>query len=454
MSNTPLPNDSTIGSASPPSSVSFGEAFLFWLKLGFISFGGPAGQIAIMHQELVERRRWISERRFLHALNYCMVLPGPEAQQLATYIGWMMHKTRGGIVAGVLFVLPSLLLLIGLSWIYVAFGDMPLVSGLFYGIKPAVTAIVAQAAHRIGSRALKNNTLWAIAAASFIAIFALDVPFPIIVAGAACIGYVGGKLSPQSFKTGGAQHESDKSYGPAFIDDHTPTPDHALFSWIRLLKVLIIGLLLWLMPMALMTAHYGWDHTLTQMGWFFTKAALLTFGGAYAVLPYVYQGAVEHFGWLNATQMIDGLALGETTPGPLIMVVAFVGFVGGYIKALFGPESLFLAGAVAATVVTWFTFLPSFVFILTGGPLVETTHNNLKFTAPLTAITAAVVGVILNLALFFGYHVLWPNGLQGGFDPVAALIATAAGIALLRYKINVIHVIAACALLGLLIRSF
>ena len=454
MSNTPLPNDSTIGSASPPSSVSFGEAFLFWLKLGFISFGGPAGQIAIMHQELVERRRWISERRFLHALNYCMVLPGPEAQQLATYIGWMMHKTRGGIVAGVLFVLPSLLVLIGLSWIYVAFGDMPLVSGLFYGIKPAVTAIVAQAAHRIGSRALKNNTLWAIAAASFIAIFALDVPFPIIVAGAACIGYVGGKLSPQSFKTGGAQHESDKSYGPAFIDDHTPTPDHALFSWIRLLKVLIIGLLLWLMPMALMTAHYGWDHTLTQMGWFFTKAALLTFGGAYAVLPYVYQGAVEHFGWLNATQMIDGLALGETTPGPLIMVVAFVGFVGGYIKALFGPESLFLAGAVAATVVTWFTFLPSFVFILTGGPLVETTHNNLKFTAPLTAITAAVVGVILNLALFFGYHVLWPNGLQGGFDPVAALIATAAGIALLRYKINVIHVIAACALLGLLIRSF
>lgn len=454
MSNTPLPNDSTIGSASPPSSVSFGEAFLFWLKLGFISFGGPAGQIAIMHQELVERRRWISERRFLHALNYCMVLPGPEAQQLATYIGWMMHKTRGGIVAGVLFVLPSLLLLIGLSWIYVAFGDMPLVSGLFYGIKPAVTAIVAQAAHRIGSRALKNNTLWAIAAASFIAIFALDVPFPIIVAGAACIGYVGGKLSPQSFKTGGAQHETDKSYGPAFIDDHTPTPDHALFSWIRLLKVLIIGLLLWLMPMALMTAHYGWDHTLTQMGWFFTKAALLTFGGAYAVLPYVYQGAVEHFGWLNATQMIDGLALGETTPGPLIMVVAFVGFVGGYIKALFGPESLFLAGAVAATVVTWFTFLPSFVFILTGGPLVETTHNNLKFTAPLTAITAAVVGVILNLALFFGYHVLWPNGLQGGFDPVAALIATAAGIALLRYKINVIHVIAACALLGLLIRSF
>ncbi len=454
MSNTPLPNDSTIGSASPPSSVSFGEAFLFWLKLGFISFGGPAGQIAIMHQELVERRRWISERRFLHALNYCMVLPGPEAQQLATYIGWMMHKTRGGIVAGVLFVLPSLLLLIGLSWIYVAFGDMPLVSGLFYGIKPAVTAIVAQAAHRIGSRALKNNTLWAIAAASFIAIFALDVPFPIIVAGAACIGYVGGKFSPQSFKTGGAQHETDKSYGPAFIDDHTPTPDHALFSWIRLLKVLIIGLLLWLMPMALMTAHYGWDHTLTQMGWFFTKAALLTFGGAYAVLPYVYQGAVEHFGWLNATQMIDGLALGETTPGPLIMVVAFVGFVGGYIKAVFGPESLFLAGAVAATVVTWFTFLPSFVFILTGGPLVETTHNNLKFTAPLTAITAAVVGVILNLALFFGYHVLWPNGLQGGFDPVAALIATAAGIALLRYKINVIHVIAACALLGLLIRSF
>ncbi len=441
-------------STEPPKSVSFAEAFLFWLKLGFISFGGPAGQISMMHQELVERRRWISERRFLHALNYCMVLPGPEAQQLATYIGWMLHKTKGGIVAGVLFVLPSLFLLIGLSWIYIAYGEMPLVAGLFYGIKPAVTAIVVQAAHRIGSRALKNNALWAIAAASFVAIFALDVPFPIIVMVAAAIGYVGGILSPEKFKTGGGHGKSDKSYGPALIDDETPTPDHAVFRWSRLVQVLVVGALLWFIPMSLLILQFGWDHTLTQMGWFFTKAALLTFGGAYAVLPYVYQGAVENFGWLTATQMIDGLALGETTPGPLIMVVAFVGFIGGYVNAIFGAEHLFLAGAVAACIVTWFTFLPSFIFILTGGPLVETTHNDLKFTAPLTAITAAVVGVILNLALFFGYHVLWPQGFSGYFDVISALIAVAAGIALFKFKRNVIHVIGVCAFVGLLVSYY
>ncbi|MBK7847262.1 MAG: chromate efflux transporter [Zoogloea sp.] len=438
---------------APPAPVSFWEAFVFWLKLGFISFGGPAGQISIMHQELVENRRWISERRFLHALNYCMVLPGPEAQQLATYIGWLMHRRWGGIAAGVLFVLPSLFILIALSWIYIAFGEMPLVAGLFYGIKPAVTAIVVQAAHRIGGRALKNNALWAIAAASFVAIFALDVPFPAIVAVAALIGYVGGRLAPDIFKAGGGHGKAGKSFGRALIDDDTPTPEHARFRWTGLIKVALAGALLWAIPMGLLTATYGWDHTLTQMAWFFTKAALLTFGGAYAVLPYVYQGAVGHYGWLTPVQMIDGLALGETTPGPLIMVVAFVGFVGGYVKAVFGPDSLFLAGAVAASLVTWFTFLPSFIFILAGGPLIETTHNDLKFTAPLTAITAAVVGVIVNLALFFGYHVLWPAGLAGPFDWVSALIALAAAIALFRYKRSVIQVIAGCAVLGLLIKS-
>ncbi len=438
---------------APPAPVSFWEAFVFWLKLGFISFGGPAGQISIMHQELVENRRWISERRFLHALNYCMVLPGPEAQQLATYIGWLMHRSWGGIVAGVLFVLPSLFILIALSWVYIAFGEMPLVAGLFYGIKPAVTAIVVQAAHRIGGRALKNNALWAIAAASFVAIFALDIPFPAIVAVAALIGYVGGRVAPDKFKAGGGHGKAGKSFGRALIDDDTPTPEHARFRWTRLIKVALAGALLWAIPMGLLTATYGWHHTLTQMGWFFTKAALLTFGGAYAVLPYVYQGAVGHYGWLTPVQMIDGLALGETTPGPLIMVVAFVGFVGGYVKAVFGPDSLFLAGAVAASLVTWFTFLPSFIFILAGGPLIETTHNDLKFTAPLTAITAAVVGVIVNLALFFGYHVLWPAGLAGPFDWVSALIALAAAIALFRYKRSVIQVIAGCAVLGLLIKS-
>jgi chromate transporter len=439
MSDKPIQN--------APAAVSLREALGFWLKLGFISFGGPAGQIAIMHQELVENRRWISEKRFLHALNYCMLLPGPEAQQLATYIGWLMHRTRGGIIAGVLFVLPSLFILVALSWIYIAFGDLPLVAGLFYGIKPAVTAIVVQAAHRIGSRALKNSLLWVIAAASFVAIFALNVPFPLIVLVAAVTGFIGGKLVPEKFASGG-HGTAQKSFGAALIDDNTPTPEHAQFRWPRLCRVLIIGLLLWALPMGLLTSLLGWDHTLTQMGWFFTKAALLTFGGAYAVLPYVYQGAVGHYQWLTPTQMIDGLALGETTPGPLIMVVAFAAFVGAYVKAVFGPDLLFVGGAVAATLVTWFTFLPSFLFILAGGPLVESTHNDLKFTAPLTAITAAVVGVILNLALFFGYHVLWPQGFAGAFDWLSALIAVAAVIALFYFKRNVIHVIAGCALVG------
>jgi len=352
-----------------PEKVSFWQAFAFWLKLGFISFGGPAGQIAIMHEELVVRRRWLSEKRFLHALNYCMVLPGPEAQQLATYIGWLMHKTRGGIVAGVLFVLPSLLLLIALSWIYIAYGQVAWVAGLFYGIKPAVTAIVIQAAHRIGSRALKNNFLLGIAAASFVAIFALNVPFPLIVLAAAIIGFVGGRKWPDSSSAGGGHAASQANFGNSLINDETPTPPHAIFSVKRLLQVLLAGFTLWALPMGYLVMHNGWDHTFTQMSWFFTKAALLTFGGAYAVLPYVYQGAVEQFGWITATQMIDGLALGETTPGPLIMVVAFVGFVGGYVKAVLGPDSLFLAGALAAMLVTWFTFLPSFIFILAGGAL-------------------------------------------------------------------------------------
>jgi len=449
----PSPNP-TVNTAlsEPPASVSFWQAFAFWLKLGFISFGGPAGQIAIMHEELVVRRRWISEKRFLHALNYCMVLPGPEAQQLATYIGWLMHKTRGGIVAGTLFVLPSLFILIALSWLYIAFGEVPLIAGLFYGIKPAVTAIVVQAAHRIGSRALKNNALWAIAAASFVAIFALNVPFPFIVLGAALIGFFGGRMAPEIFKVGGGNGTAKESFAVALIDDNTPTPAHAVFSLSRLIQVLAIGALLWVIPMGLLVMRFGWEHTLTQMSWFFTKAALLTFGGAYAVLPYVYQGAVDQFGWATATQMIDGLALGESTPGPLIMVVAFVGFIGGYVKELFGPESLFLAGAVAATVVTWFTFLPSFIFILAGGPFIESTHNDLKFTAPLTAITAAVVGVILNLALFFGYHVLWPQGFSGAFDWPSAVLALAAAVALFKYKRNVIHVIAVSGLMGVCIR--
>ncbi|MDB5812748.1 MAG: Chromate transport protein ChrA [Betaproteobacteria bacterium] len=434
----------------PPEPVTFAAAFWYWLKLGFISFGGPTGQIAIMHQDLVENKRWISEQRFLHALNYCMVLPGPEATQLATYIGWMMHKTRGGIVAGVLFVLPSLLILIGLSWIYLAYGQVPAIAGFLYGIKPAVTAIVVFAAYRIGSRALKNAALWSIAAAAFIAIFALKVPFPYIVVAAGIAGFLGGRYAPAKFATGGGHAATDKRYGAAIIDDDTPAPPHARFTWARLARVCAVAGILWCGAMTLLYAIYGWEATLTQMGWFFTKAAMLTFGGAYAVLPYVYQGGVEQYGWLTAPQMIDGLALGETTPGPLIMVVTFVGFVGGWTKEILGPDHIFAGATLAALVVTYFTFLPSFIFIFLGAPLIETTHGNLKFTAPLTGITAAVVGVILNLAVFFAYHVLWPQGLNGSFEWLPALLGAAAIIALFRFKVGIIPLIAACGSAGLL----
>jgi chromate transporter len=359
-----------------------------------------------------------------------------------------MHRTWGGIIAGTLFVLPSLFILIFLSWIYLAFGNVPVVAGILYGIKPAVTAIVLFAAYRIGSRALKHGVLWAVAAAEFFAIFAFDVPFPAIVLAAGLIGYIGGRVAPEKFATGGGHGKAKDSFGVALIDDDTPTPMHARFSWTRLLRVTI-----WAAAMTLLVVKFGWQNAYTQMGWFFTKAALLTFGGVYAVLPYVYQGAVEHYHWLTPLQMMDGLALGETTPGPLIMVVAFVGFVGGWSRTLFGPDALFLAAASAATVVTFFTFLPSFVFIYLGGPLVESTHGNLKFTAPLTGITAAVVGVILNLALFFAYHVLWLNGFAGRFDWWSALIALAATIALSRYKRNVIEVIAVCAVLGFVLKT-
>ena len=445
------------GTVTPPNnapqSVSMMESFIYWLKLGFISFGGPAGQISMMHQELVERRRWISNQRFLHALNYTMILPGPEAQQLATYIGWLMHGVWGGIMAGVLFVLPSLFILIGLTWVYLAYGNVPAIEGILYGIKPAVTAIVLFAAYRIGSKALPNNVLRAIALAAFLAIFVLKIPFPYIVLAAGIIGFVGSRFAPEYFKAGGHHGDASANYGAALIDDNTPAPDHAKFKWSRVITFLAIGLLIWAASMLGLIIAYGWDGTLTKMGVFFTKAALVTFGGAYAVLPYVYQGGVEEYTWLTGTQMIDGLALGETTPGPLIMVVSFVGFVGAWTKEVFGPDMLPLAGAVGAAVAALFTFLPSFLFILVGGPAVEATRDDLKFTAPLTAITAAVVGVILNLAMFFALHVLWPQSeglnFSGRFEWIAALIGIAAFIALVRFKVGVMTVIITSALLGL-----
>ena len=327
----PLTPSAPEQSSSNPPSVSRKEAFLFWLQLGFISFGGPAGQIAIMHRELVDKRRWISEKRFLHALNFCMVLPGPEAQQLATYLGWLMHRSWGGVVAGVLFVLPSLVLLIGLSWIYMAFGQQPLVSGVFYGIKSAVAAIVLHALHRIAKKSLGNMALtpvpWAIAAMSLIAVLVFGLPFPIVVLSAMLFGALMARVAPNALVRSSAHASTQSSsHVPALIDDDTPTPLHARFKVSRLASVLLVGAALWLLPMAALFLREGWNGTLTQMGWFFTKAALLTFGGAYAVLPYVNQAAVDHYQWLTTAQMMDGLALGETTPGPLIIVVAFVGF--------------------------------------------------------------------------------------------------------------------------------
>jgi len=323
------------------------------------------------------------------------------------------------------------------------------VEGILYGIKPAVTAIVVFAAYRIGSRALKNNVLRAMAVLAFIAIFVFDVPFPYIVLMAGIIGYAGSHFAPDKFRAGGHHEDSKSSYGPAFIDDDTPVPAHARFKWSRFIVIALAGLLIGGTIMTMLATTYGWQGTLTQMSWFFTKAAFVTFGGAYAVLPYVYQGGVEHYAWLSGTQMIDGLALGETTPGPLIMVVAFVGFVGGWTKELFGPELLPLAGAAGASVATLFTFLPSFLFILLGGPLVEATRHDVKFTAPLTGITAAVVGVVLNLAAFFAYHVLWPQGFEAAFEWFSALIGAAAFVALFRYKVGIVPVIGACAVIGL-----
>jgi chromate transporter len=429
---------------SAPVPVSFRDALKFWWKLGWISFGGPAGQIAVMHEELVTRRRWISEKRFLHALNYCMVLPGPEAQQLATYIGWLMHGTRGGIAAGALFVLPSLFILIALSWIYMAFGHLPLLAALLWGIKPAVVAIVLAAAWRIGKRALKNPLLWGLAGLSFICISVLALPFPAIVLGAAAIGAAGGRLRPELFRSGGGHSPGREPPTPALIDDDTPTPAHARPDRRRLLRYVLTGLALGGGVLGLLLALEQGAGLLTDLGLFFTQAALLTFGGAYAVLPYVTQAAVS-YGWATLPQMMDGLALGETTPGPLIMIVAFVGFVAGW--------DIHPAWAVAgACVATFFTFLPSFLFILVGGPLVEASHHELRLTAPLTAITAAVVGVILSLALFFGVHVLWPQGQAGPPDWAALAIAAAALVALVRFEANIIRLIAACAVAGLVWR--
>ena len=442
-------SDTTMPIAVPPTPT-LGEAFNYWLKLGFISFGGPAGQIAMMHQELVERRRWISEHRYLHALNYCMLLPGPEAIQLAIYISWLMHGVKGAVMAGVLFFLPAFVLLSALAGIYLSYGDVPAIQGIFYAIKPAVVAVVLFAAWRIGSKSIKNGILLGIAALAFVGIFFFDIDFPWIVLAAAILGALGGKLMPAKFKGGGGHGASNAAYGPAIIDDDTPPPAHAKFSWGKLAVTTLVFLVI---GVASLLALRG-STDLFKMGEFFTGAAFLTIGGAYAVLPYVYQGAVEHFGWLTGPQMMDGLALGETTPGPLIMIVTWVGYMGGVTKSVLGGP--IAAGVAGAAVATFFTFLPSFWFIIAGGPLVEATRGELKFTAPLTAITAAVVGVILNLAVFFAWHTFWPKGSKampfgGPFESLQMVIAIAAFIALWKYKVDIMKMIGACAALGLVL---
>jgi len=434
--------------ALSPAPVSFVQALKFWLWLGCVSFGGPAGQIALMHEELVVRRRWISEKRYLHALHYCMLLPGPEAQQLATYTGWLMHGTRGGIAAGALFVLPSLVLLIVLSWAYTVWGQHPWGQALLWGLKPAVTALVLQAAHRMAKRTLKDRWLWMLAALSLLGTL-WGVPFPVIIVGAAAMGFYRARhrldlppLTPPPSANTASTHSA------AWLDDHSEQGQHTHHSPKRLWRALGVGLGLWALSWGLIAWLFGMGHTLTQMGGFFTQSALLTFGGAYAVLPFVTQAAVVQYGWLTAAQMMDGLALGETTPGPLIMVVAFVGFLGGHSQALLGHPVL--GGVVAACVVTWFTFLPSFVFILAGGPLVESTRHMPSLTGPLQAITAAVIGVILHLAGVFAHHTWWPGGWQTWPDLSAMALTVIAIWALVWKGVGVVRVLSLCVVLGLL----
>ena len=436
-----------------PPQITLKEAFMYWLKLGFISFGGPAGQISIMYQDLVENKRWISKKRFLHALNFCMLLPGPEAQQLATYIGWLMHRTLGGLIAGLLFVLPSFFILVLLGFIYMSYGELPIIKAVFSGIKPAVVAIVLFAAYRIGQRTLHNFILSLIALASFIAIFFFKLPFPLIVLSAAVIGWIGSHRYAKYFESHShASIKENTKHQSSIINDNTAIPLHAKYNTQKLIKTLAIGILIGVAAFCYLIYAYGFDHLLTQTALFFTKAALLTFGGAYAVLPYVYQGVVEHYHWISPQQMIDGLALGETTPGPLIMVITFIGFVSGWVNNFMPTLNPIFSALLTTTAATFFTFLPSFIMIFVGAPLIESTRKNIKFAAPLTAITSAVVGVILNLALFFAYHVFW-NEKASAISYASILITLISLIALIRFKVNTLYVIFASCIVGIVLST-
>lgn len=433
-----------------PAAVPFREAFLVWLKIGLVNFGGPAGQIALMHRILVDEKKWISETRFLHALNYCMLLPGPEAQQLATYVGWLLHKTWGGLVAGLLFILPGFLLMTAIAIAYVIYGDLSWMQGLLFGMQAATLAIVIEAVIRVGKKALKHRALYVLAAASFITIFAFGVPFPLIVLAAALIGLAGVRYAPQVFLPA---KKGD-------VADDEPVPEHAHphVSWT--LRVLLSGVALWGIPVLLLFLTLGAQHVFTQEAVFFSKMAVVTFGGAYAVLAYMAQQAVERYGWLMPGEMVQGLALAETTPGPLILVLTYVGFLGAYRD----PGSLhpLLSGVLGGTISTWVTFVPCFLWIFLGAPYIERLRGNPWLSAALTGITAAVVGVILNLSIWFGLHVLfrevpqWKAGILSLPAPVwtslnlpALILASGAMLAMLRFHVGLMKVLAICAALGL-----
>ncbi|HEX8163700.1 MAG TPA: chromate efflux transporter [Pyrinomonadaceae bacterium] len=452
--------------ARPPQrSVSFAEALRFWIKLGFISFGGPAGQIAIMHRELVERRRWIGEERFLHALNYCMLLPGPEATQLAIYVGWLLHRTWGGVAAGAFFVIPSIFILLALSYVYAAYGQVAAVAGVLAGFKPVVVAIVVEAVLRIGRRALRRRVHYVIAVLAFVAIYFLRVPFPLIVLGAGLAGLFGLRFLPGLFAVkeeeasrkagrgpGRAGDENLETLTPVIADDAAPPP-HTLPSRARALRTLAVGVVLWSLPFAALVAAFGWPSLHAHEYRFFTQAALVTFGGAYAVLAYVTQTAVGSYGWLTHAQALDGLALAETTPGPLIMVLQFVGFMAGWNHPHAGM-SREASAVLGALVTTYTTFLPCFLFIFLGAPYLERLRGNRRLSAALAGVTAAVVGVIFNLALVFGAAVIFPRALAGGVDLFSLALSVVAFVALYRFRAEVLWVVVACGAVGMLRRLF
>src|SRR5438105_9964571 len=423
---------------------SFAEASRFWLKFGFISFGGPTAQIALLHGELVEKKKWISESRFLHALNFCMLLPGPEAHQLAIYIGWLLHKVRGGVIAGTLFVLPSAVLLWSLSWVYAVYGKIPWVAAIFFGVKAAVMAIVAEAVIRIGSKALKNEVMWTLAVLAFAAIFFLKVPFPLVVLAAGIVGLVGGRFWTDKFLVFG-QNQSGKKDKEIVLSDDIESPAHTKPSLAGAIKVCAIWLTLWWAPVLLAGLWRGWNDTLSREGLFFSKAAVVTLGGAYAVLQYVAQNAVEHFHWLHPGQMLDGLGLAETKPGPLIMVLQFVGFMGGWNV----PDGLppLVSATLGAVISTWTTFVPCFLYVFLGGPYSERLRGNAYLTTALSAITAAVVGVVMNLAVWFGMHIVLPK--NEPFNWFAAVVGVIAFLGMWRWKWGIIPVIIGAGIVGL-----